>query len=389
MLNIMDAEMKKKGIKKGDIAKFFDVSPGTVSNMFNRKYKIGYMKFIQLTRMIFGQYNHDFIRRFCRSAKTKIEVEALEWAYSNGDMEVLELLVEREKGYNNRNTTKEKQQIEESEPVTITSAYELQLQRMTGKIARELFYKKNHKMKRKVKNTDIAMFVLVHLNCMYSYIDRHSYREVWPLGVSLLEDIEEIENDYLRLSLEIRVKIALLYTGVRAKKYTECEIMANEILSRKGLIDDFPLHYNNVLICLSEIFALTDFEKSSSYINQAVEMMDKGYFDNNEGWKWKIKSTYDFIHIYHNKLNKDKLYLEAPDEKAHFLAKGNEEERKEAIRILNELQKEYGEDDEFVAYYKALALNDVELMREARAMFRDAGDYHYSQMATDFIENSK
>lgn len=375
MLNIMDAEMKKRRIKKGDIAKLFGVSPATVSNMFNRKYKIEYMRFIQLTRIVFGQYHHDFIRRFCRAAKTKAEIEAMEWAYANGDTEVLELLI---------NNAKEEEN-EEDEHVTMTDVYELQLHRLLGEVNIDDFFDRTQDMMMDFKGMDAGKHVMLKISCMYAYIYMRSYRSVWSLGQNLLKHLEKIENDYLRMAYEMRIKIVLLYIGTRAKKYDECTKIANEMIEDEKVLEHFPVYYTHALICLSEIYALDDFEKSSYYIKQAVEMMDKGYFDSNEGWKVNIKSTYDFVHIHHKQF--EGLYLQAEDEHAHYLAKGNEEDRKEAVKILNALQERDGEICEFVMYYKALALNDKSLMERAKDMFHNAGDFHYSRLAVNFIEN--
>ncbi|MDF2791394.1 MAG: hypothetical protein K0S80_4496 [Neobacillus sp.] len=389
MLNIMDAEMKKRRIKKGDIATLFGVSRATVSNMFNRKYKIEYMRFIQLTRIVFGQYHHDFIRRFCRAAKTKVEIEAMEWAYANGDTEVLELLIHNAKE-ESKPTEKEKNKStdqEEDEHITITDIYELQYERLVGKVNIEEFFARTEDMMMDFKGMDLEKHVMLKISCMYADIYDRSYRSVWSKGKNLLKHLNKIENDYLRKAYEMRIKIILLYIGTRARKYEECEKMANEMINNKEVLEHFPVYHTHALICLSEIYALDNFEKSSHYIKQAVEMMDKGYFDSNEGWKVNIKSTYDFVHIHHKKF--EGLYLQAEDERAHYLAKGNEEERKEAVRILNTLQERDGEICEFVMYYKALALNDKSLMERAKDMFHDAGDFHYSRLAVDFIEDSQ
>lgn len=378
MLNIMDQEQKKKGILKGHVAKYLGVSGGTVSNMFKHKHKIGYMTFIDLTKITFGNYHHDFIRRFCEQANIKMEYEAMEWAYSNSDVEVLRILINKDRERQKSSKKKEK------EDNSITAVYELQLQRLAGKIDTEAFYKKTQKMMFSFKSVDAEKLFLLRLNEIYYFIDIHRYECIWPQALSLLEQLDFIKNPYMKTAFKIRVKIALLYTGLRTEKYSECEEIAKELMNEEMFLERFPMYYNNVLVCLSEMYALSDFEKSSSFIKKAVQMMEQGFLHTNEGWKAGIKSTYDFIHIHHNRF--DNLYLESLDEQAHYYAKGNKEQKKKALNILNKLADQDGQLDEFGMYYKALALEDVDLMQQTKKFFYKNGDFHYAHLAKSYIE---
>lgn len=377
MLSIIDQELKKKEIFRKDVAKRLGVSNGTVSNIFKQEHKISHMTFIELTRIAFGAYHHEFIKTFCREARFKVKVEAMEWAYANSDMDVLEILIE-----------KDREQEKQQEDMSITAVYELQLQRLKGEITKEEFYRKSEIMKFDCKSMHIEKLILLNICSIYYFIDDHLYSSVWPQAKSLLTQVIRVENPYMQVAFSIRLKIALLYTGLRAKKYIECVEIGNELLNDETFLEMFPMYYNNVLVCLSEIYALSDYDKSIYYLNKAMGMVDEGFFESNSGWSYRIKSTSDFIHIHHNKFD-EKLYLEALDEKAHFYAKGNTEDKKKALEILGEIIQQDGELDEFGVYYKALALNDLDLMKQAIKLFYIAGDFHYAELPTQYIENYK
>lgn len=375
MLDIIDQELKKKEILRKDVAKRLGVSNGTVSNIFKQEHKISHMTFIELTRIAYGTYRHDFIKAFCQETHFKVKVEAMEWAYSNSDMDVLSILIdkdrEQEKCYND---------------TSITDVYELQLQRLKGEIDKEDFYIKCEKMKFHFKNMTVEKLILLKICSIYYLIDDRKYSAVWPQAKSLLLQVEDVENPYLRVAFSIRLKIALLYTGLRAKKYVECVDIGEGLLKEDCFLDIFPMYYNNVLVCLSEVYALSDYDKSISYLDEAMRMVDEGFFENNNGWSYRIKSTYDFVNIHHNKFGV-KLHLDALDEKAHYYAKGTPDDKKKALEILDLIVEEDGELDEFGLYYKALASDDLNLMKKCLETFYIAGDLHYANLPIQYIEN--
>ncbi|MEE6134589.1 AimR family lysis-lysogeny pheromone receptor [Priestia sp. GS2] len=374
LMAIIDYELEKKGITKGEVAKQLGVSNGTITNLFNLKHKVGYIKFIELTRVAFGKYHHEYIEMFCRDSHEKVEREALEWAYSNSNMKVLKLLIEK---------ASLKARVD-----PIVAVYELQMRRIEKTISVQDFFDKIEDLSyQDPKCLDLETFILLGISTVYHYVDVAAYKAVASKAKNLLKQIQNIKNQYLRMAYSIRVKLALIISSMRSNEL----VLAKEIgaeLTNKEILDMFPLYYNNALVCLSEIYVFTNKEKSYSYIECSVNLMKDGYFDENPKWKKIIKSTHDFLHIYHN--DYDNLFLEDKAEQAHFFAKKNCPGSKErALDIIQELEDQNGYLTNFQAYYKALATKDISMMYIAKDRFYQSGDFFYVQMAQNLIDNFK
>lgn len=373
LIAIIDYELEKKGITKGEVAKQLGVSNGTISNLFNLKHRIGYIKFIELTRVAFGKYHHEYIEMFCWDSQEKVEREALEWAYSNSNMKVLKLLIEKAALRANIDP--------------IVAVYELQMKRMEKSISTQEFFDGIEDLTyRDPKYLNFETFILLGISTLYHYVDVAAYKAVAPKARNLLKQIQNIKSPYLRTAYAIRVKIALIIASMRSKDLNFAKEIGAELTNKK-VLDMFPVYFNNVLVCLGEIYTFTDKEKSYSYIEHSVKLMKEGYFKENPKWQKIIKSTHDFLHIYHNDFNN--LFLEDEAEEAHYLAKQNTPGAKDrALSILSKIEKRDGHLSNFQSYYKALAKKDKKMMIAARDKFYESGDFFYAQLPQHFIENS-
>jgi len=388
ILTIIDSEIDKRGMTKGEVAKRLNVSGATISNLFKRTYnKIGYMKFIELTKIAFGKYHHEYIQRFCLEYKGKLEIEALEWAFANGNIGVLETLI--------------KQCKEKKDYPLIIDVYELQAKRMRKGMKPSEFYEEYQKIKfgtkdkketkkqkkKEVKTIDFETSILLEIFYMYAIFDSKAYQAIGPISQSLLTQIQNIDSLYLRMAYSKRVELCLIFSSIKSNDLHTAKEAAEKLI-KTDVFETFPIHYNHALIYLTEIYVLDDFNKSLSYIKKAIKMIEDGFLDENERQQRNIRSTYDFLHIYHGKTT-EFLFLEDPAERAHLLAKGNETERKEALKILNDLLLQRGELSNFQVYFKALAQSDVELMEKVKDMFYLSGDFHYVKLPKKYIKNMK
>ncbi|PFR93556.1 AimR family lysis-lysogeny pheromone receptor [Priestia megaterium] len=371
LLNIIDVETKKKGITRGDIAKRLGVSNGTVTNIFSRKHKISHLKFIELTKIAFDKYHHEYILEFCRNAKVGVEIDAMEWAYANAGTEILKTLIERDKKQKKTNP--------------ITAVYELQLKRMTGKINSDCFLNESENLKFTLSDHEnyLETLILLGISTIYAFVDLAAYRAVQSISRNLLDQIQNIENPYLKEAYEIRVELALIFSFIRSRELSKGKELALKIVN-SDVCNKLPLYYNNALIYMTDITVLTSYKESSRYISKAVEMMEEGYFDGYTQRKGMIKSTSDFVNIHHNHFKG--LYLEDLAEQAHYHAK--KKDLNKALFFLNKLERKNGRLSNFQKYYKGLALNDLNLMRQAKDGFYKSGDFHYVKLPENYIENS-
>ncbi|MDN3365404.1 AimR family lysis-lysogeny pheromone receptor [Priestia megaterium] len=383
ILTIIDNEIDKSGMTKGKVAELLNVSGATISNLFNRKYnKIGYMKFIELTRIVFGKYHHEYIERFCLEYKGKLEVEALEWAFANGNIKVLNSLISHQKQ-------------KKTYPLVI-EVYELQVKRMSIGMKPSEFYEEYQKIKfgsknvkskkHEVKTMDFETAILLEIFSMYALVDSKAYQAIRPISQSLLVQIQDIESEYLRIAYTKRVELALIFASIKSNDLRTAEEAAKQLIT-KEVYKMFPIHYNHALIYLTEIHIFDSYEKSSFYIKEAVKMVEDGFLDENDRQKKNVKSTYDFVHIFHNE-TREKLYLEDPAECAHILAKGNLDEKKQALDILDKLLIKKGELSNFQSYYKALAEENLKLMEMVKDKFYISGDFHYVKLPKMYLDSA-
>lgn len=390
ILTIIDSEIDKRGITKGEVAKRLNVSGATISNLFKRIYnKIGYMKFIELTKIVFGKYHHEYIQRFCLEYKGKLEVEALEWAFANGNIGVLETLIKQSK--------------EKKDYPLIIDVYDLQAKRMRTGMKPSEFYEEYQKIKfgkmdrteeetkkkrkQEVKAIDFETSILLEIFYMYAIFDSKAYQAIGPISQSLLTQIQNIDSSYLRMAYSKRVELCLIFSSIKSNNLHIAKDAAEKLITTE-VFETFPTHYNHALIYLTEVYIFDDFNKSLTYIKKALKMIEEGFLEENERQQRNIRSTYDFLHIYHGKTT-ELLFLEDPAEQAHFFARGNEAERKQALQILDNLLLQRGELSNFQVYFKALAQNDVELMEKVKDMFYLSGDFHYVKLPKKYIENMK
>lgn len=372
LLAFIDYQREKSGITKKEIAKKLDVSESTVTNLFKHRHKIKYMTFIELTRIVYGRYHHEYIRYFCMDSQLDIEREALEWAYSNSDMQVLKILI---------NKASIKADID-----PIVRVYELQMKRLEKSISEQDFFEGVEEVFYTNKNLDLETLVLIGISTIYHLVDVAAYSAVAAKSQNTLKQINNVQSSYLKNAYSLRIKITLTVASMRSKQLDVAKELSEE-LAQQHVLEMFPLFYNNALICLSEIYVFTNKEKSFKYINQSVQLMNDGFIDENPRWKAVVKSTYDFVHIYHNDFQD--LFFEEPAEKAHYYAKQlHITEREKALKILNEIEAENGGLSNFQSYYKALAMRDLKLMHKVKDKFYQSGDFYYVQLPQDFIENS-
>jgi hypothetical protein len=385
ILTIIDKELEKRGIIKGEVAKRLNVSGATITNLFKRTYnKIGYMKFIELTKIAFGKYHHEYIKRFCLEYKGKLELEALEWAYANGNRQVLNILIANGK--------------QKSDYPLIIDVYELQSKRMENKMTADEFLKEYQqlkfssyskgetKKKSEIKTVDFETTILLEILYMYTLTDSAAYPAIEPISKGLLNQIEHIKSSYLRTAYTTRVQLFLIFASIKSNNLHTADKESRKLLTEE-VYDNFPMHYNHALIYLTEIHVFDDFKKSSQYIKDAVKMIEEGFLDENDRQQRNIRSTFDFVYIHHNKLN-EKLFLEDPAERAHFLAKGDSDKKQKALEILNDLEAQRGKLSNFQLYYKALAKGDINLMDSVKERFYLSCDFHYVKLPKKYIEDA-
>lgn len=369
MLKI-EEDMKKRGIKKKDVATNLGVTPSAVTQYFKVEVPIDFIKFTKLLYLVYGFYPENLLFEYLNSVELKKEM--LEWLAMHGKWNLLQQVIDKEK----ENHGREKR---------FVRIYELLLRRSKKQITPLDFLTEVEKIKfHYTGKEEIESKILINIWSLYSYIDLHVYSLIPAIAELTLQQVQYVDNSYLREAYEIRIKEIMVFSYMKRNQLKEAESMAEDIL-REENINKFPLQYNSALCMMSEMYVFRDFSKSLYYIQKALSMLDnemfKGFIKRAEG----LKATHDFIRI----VNKDfrSLYLNDPAEKAHYLAAQNNSDcKKEALEILNRLEKENNGLSNFQLYYKALAREDIALMELARDSFLKSGDLFYAELPKRYMK---
>ncbi|MGE6895729.1 AimR family lysis-lysogeny pheromone receptor [Priestia flexa] len=366
----LSEDAKKKEITNTEIAKRIGVVPSMIGSYFSLEYQISFLRFVELTKVVYGTYNFELILQFCKAFNKKIEVEMLEWAYSNGAVTILKHLLSKECVDNN-----------------LTELYELLLKRIIGEISHQDFYTAVENFKFFYTKDDCIVRVAIESCTLHALMDLSAYNVTNHMSDIVLKKAENINNSYIKEAYIARIKTLSTVSYFKNNQVEKAKLLANSVVN-EDMKNKFPLYYNNALLHLSEIYSLTDYKKSISYIRRALHMLEEGYFNDYKHRERVLQDTHDFISIHHDKYRD--LFLKSEAELAHKYARSEDfEYRIEALKILADLERRNGKLTSFQMYYRALALNDRESMREAEASFYITGDIYYSQLPKLWLKSDE
>lgn len=382
LMRRIEDDMEKFGIKKIDVAKRFGVSPAYVTSWFKCKKTINFTQFVSLLNIVYNAVSEQMLIQYWGAVNKSSIREAMEWAYANGYLSLSESLIKR----------KQTKYIQDP----ITEVYSLLNKRTKKEISGAKLYEEAEKKKieflnrsdknwkDKVTGYDLLEVTLLLEICkLYALVDAQSYNFLAEYTKRVINQIGSINNDYLKKSYSLRAKVVLAYVYLKGNQVEECRVIAEEILTSSNK-ESFPLYYNSSLIFLAEIYAFDDYQKSMKYINKAFKMFEHN-FSGYEQRKQVVQSTYDFIKIVNNEY--EGLFLLSPAEKAHYLACQNDpEQRKEALEILEKLEKDNHKLTPFQKCYRALANRDYHAMKEVIEDFYRVGDFYYVKLPQKYLK---
>lgn len=367
LLSNLKEDARSKKITNLAIAEKISVSESQVSNWFNLKFKIPFIRFIQITSIIHendvGKFNKYIMDYSLKITKKESVREACEWFSVNGKHQHLQKMIKTFKGFD-----------------PIVNIYDLYLKRNSKRVHPQDFYIALNR----IRAEDDEIELLRDIAALYAYLDLKSYKMLF-LADKILKDVDMLLNkekkkpknknrkEFLYNAYKVRVKEILAIAELKKNNVEYSEALAMEIIRESKF---FPLPVISMYSLLAEINVFTNYQASLVYIKKALDFCGKLSINDNKNMINGLKSTHDFIKIHNEDF--DQLYLEDKAELAHFYAmKG---ERDKSINLLNELEVERGSLTPHQLYYKALALRDKDIMELAGQEFSNSGDSYYLKM---------
>lgn len=363
-------KIKKDAIKLNltnkTIAEKLGVSEGLVSNYFNVKNRISFGNFIELIDVVYGSKKDKLIDEFCQlTTKPENDREALEWCSLNAKFNIVESLINK---INNKRGKSDQ---------VLAKLYGLACRRYRFLISPEDFLLGLEEVKIG-GNIGSEAAVFINILSMYGHLDFKTIKLVKFYSKLALSGMDNITNDSIRDSFNLRINEFMAINFMKQHEPEEAkEICFNFITEHNK--KKYPLIITSLYCLLSELYVFTDFQKSTTYIEEALEMMKQDEMKAYTKRRRELEATHDFIRITNNKF--DNLFLSDPAEKAHFYAKlGTEKSRSEALVVLEEISIKNNKLSLFQIYYKALALQDKELMRKSYEEFIKHGETYYATL---------
>ncbi|PEU18960.1 MULTISPECIES: AimR family lysis-lysogeny pheromone receptor [unclassified Bacillus (in: firmicutes)] len=357
-----------------DIAKIIGISPGTLSKNLTAKSQFGFWNLIKLFKILYaGDINKQrkMLHTFCSVTTSKKNLRiAMEYANAKGDLSLLKLVVDQERNSSlamNREWA---------------YVYELVLLRSSGSIKKqELLAILEDRKGRKVIKTK-EMKVLYGILTYYTMYDLEKYNSLFEYAEVLLPDVNAITDSFIRTSYLGRIKEGLAYAYLVQDDLEKSRNLCQEILELEGPEGCFHLLRASALVYLAESYTFECYDRASKYINKSLEQLEPCNFEREIQRKQSILNTYAFIKLV-NKQELEGISIYHPAEEAFLeIIKGN---YKNAVNILNDLEKKNGYLTAMQYSYLGMAKNDITLIEKSIALFECAGNRFYSKFPKKIV----
>ncbi|QPA33396.1 AimR family lysis-lysogeny pheromone receptor [Thermaerobacillus caldiproteolyticus] len=380
LLATLQKELARRNITQTELAKKMGVSVATVNNQLNGVYRMKFFYFVKLISCISDNYSQferliwEFLKELqdTKNKNNKLEIvrEGLEWSLQNGNMQLLEYFINEDSKLTDNGE--------------LGKIYSLLAKRNQGLFKSLEFYDELETLKlHGYKRGESS--VLLRISSIYALFESQSFNLFFHEIEKTMDLIERIKNKYLKKAYTMRIKEALAIAHMLKNELSVAQKLCEEILNDDDA-EHFPLLVNSINLLMAQMNLFTDYEKSLEYLRKTLMLFQKPNFLKNAKRRLKrVEATHDFIKI----VNKDfdGLFLTDRSEYAHFLAMQEEPElNKKALEILEELQKENGYLTPFQRFYKALALRNAHLMKEAEEEFLISGNRYYAQLPRMYLE---
>ncbi|QWH03967.1 hypothetical protein EXW52_27880 (plasmid) [Bacillus mycoides] len=369
---IDEIDFQKKS--QEDIAKVIGIAPGTFSKNLTGKTQFGFWNLVKLFNILYGNdFNkqREMLHTFCSVTTSKKNLRiAMEYANAKGDLSLLKLVVDQEKGSSlamNREWA---------------YAYELVLLRSNGTIKKqELLSELEDRKGSKVIKTK-EMKVLYGILTYYTMYDLEKYNFLFEYAEMLLPDVNTITDSFIRSSYLGRIKEGLAYAYLVQDNLEVSRSLCQEILELEDPKGCFHLLRASALVYLAESCTFDCYESASEYINKSLVQLEPCHFEREIQRKQSILNTYAFIKLVNKQeLNDVKIYH--PAEKSFLeIINGNYEN---AIEILNDLEKKNGVLTPMQYCYLGIAKNDISLIEKSIVLFECAGNRFYSKLPKKIV----
>ncbi len=367
LLSNMHDDLKNNGYTNRKLAKRFDVSHTTVNSYFKATSEFDFMHFVESLRL--HKPNNILFRREC----IKKMFGQLTPVNERVAMEVLNMYGEYalQKQLTAKITNSDKNTKNARTNKKIAAIYDLLALRLSGKITNNDFFLETEKMRNSFKTSNNEAQILSGFAFIYAQLNFGDYRMVSQYTNQLKPLINDVSKDTLKKSYSLRIKEMESMSAQRGNELETSRELCFEIINDET--NPYECMKSLAYCTLAETYMM-DYEKSLYFLEQSfatLPIITNKKLLNRKGF---IKNTLDFLNIVHEK-NLEKIKPSSLAEKAHLYTKIGK--KKEAVVILEELEKKNGSLSPFQKYYKGLATGNKMFFEESITDFEKTGDFFY------------
>ncbi|MDT3494946.1 AimR family lysis-lysogeny pheromone receptor [Bacillus toyonensis] len=380
-LSILIDEIDFQRRNQEDVAKELGIRGGSFSKNLSGKSQFSFWNMIKLLNILYDAdvlKKKEMLHKFCLVTKSKQNMRiAMEYANAKGDLELLKLVVDKEK----------------TSSLAINRewayVYELVWMRSKGVVSgKGLLEKLEDRKSSKVIKTQ-EMKVLYGILTLYTMYDLEKFNSLFEYAEVLQPEVEEIPDDFIRTAYSGRIKEGLSYAYLMQDNVEKSRDLCHEIMNLRDDKNCFSLLRASALVYLAESYTFESYERASWYINKSLEMLDECHFERVMKRKENVINTYAFIKLVCNKgLEEIKIYNVC--ERAFYQVLIGDSDA--AVRLLKESERKDGKLSPMKKCILGYALKDFKLIEESIVDFECAGNRFYSKlprkMLVDFNKNA-
>lgn len=378
LLQSLSGDLALAGISKTNLATHWGISPSGVTAVFKGQRQ---MRFSYLTKSLALlnkgiRTERQYLSRYIQYAKPKNRREIMEYLSLRGDFDTLKIIIDREY------VVEEGKKYTNAKNQEWANVYKWIYKRYTDEDVNLLqSYNKLRKVSRTTKSDEMILLIdLLLCQLLYQKGDHELVSEKMS---EISENLEAIDNDFIKNTFDLRFKEARAVMLIRNCKLKEARSICDEILGECELNPFLILPRAIAYFKKGETFMFSNYEKAKHYLTKAYDTLDEiGDFEGIKEKRNMFLYNLAFLKIIHMKEIDTIGVIDEAEQALLQIKLGN---KQEGERILMGLKEKNGELSGIQMVYLALARNDRSLMMKAHECLLQKNDIFYAQLPKMYL----
>lgn len=378
LLQSLSGDLALAGISKTNLATHWGISPSGVTAVFKGQRQ---MRFSYLTKSLALlnkgiRTERQYLSRYIQYAKPKNRREIMEYLSLRGDFDTLKIIIDREY------VVEEGKKYTNAKNQEWANVYKWIYKRYTDEDVNLLqSYNELRKVSRTTKSDEMLLLIDLLL-CQLLY-QEGNHELVSEKMNEISENIDKIDNDFIKQTYDLRFKEARAVMLVRNCNLEEARTICDEILGECELNPFLKLPRAIAYFKKGETYMFSNYKKAKHYFLKAYDTLeDIGDFEGINEKRNMFLHNLAFLKVIHMKELDTIDEIHAAEQALLQIKLGNTQEGE---RILMGLKNKNGKLSGIQMVYLALAKNDRSLMKIAHECLLQENDNFYAQLSKMYL----